>query len=203
MNIINASLPVIIKVLAKTGWGRYSLLFGTREVSTKSSLNLIIGAEYFANIAAQSGGVININTLNFRDAPKNVLFYGAEVLNGLQDGTITDWGAFLKSRLKAACDEGEFAALCDMALAWGDGVLHLPYFDGKSSLIQIKNGDIFVMAGSFAPVIFTSDSAKITHLKSPYKAAAAALGGLLKCPFSVAATPPLWTQNSGLVNRLG
>ncbi len=200
--IINASLPVIIEIIEKIGWGRYKMRFGTREVSTKSALTLQIGAHYFANIGSQNGGVIAINSLVKRVAPDLFLADGKEVLNALIAGEISDWGQFLKLRLSNETSLDEFAALADMALAWGDGALHLAWHkNSKTNLIQIKQNQIYALVGTMPPLLALVQNGQIAHIASPYLAVATAVAGELGCAYSLRDAAPLWSRGRGLLDR--
>ena len=58
MSIINATLPIQMKVIAKSGFNNYTLLLNHKEVSTKSLIELDLNAEYLAELYTSKGGVI-------------------------------------------------------------------------------------------------------------------------------------------------
>ncbi|HBD9106674.1 TPA: hypothetical protein KLC33_001648, partial [Campylobacter jejuni] len=66
MSMINSTLPIQMKVLAKSGYGHYTLLLNHKKIQTKSMIELEIGAEYLAELYMQNGGVIQFKHLSKR-----------------------------------------------------------------------------------------------------------------------------------------
>ena len=59
----NASLPVLLKVLAQSKNGEYLLQLGRSQISTKSAIKLEIGKTYWANMQKNAANQIVLNNL--------------------------------------------------------------------------------------------------------------------------------------------
>ena len=206
--IINASLPVIIEVLEKTSWWRYNLRFGKRILSTKSQRELEIGELYFANVGKDQGGVININKLIKRQ--RGVYISGAQGwIERIIDSGETD---FLFDELKtslALCDDAlSFDALLESLMALQKGIVSLPFvYNELFCLFQLrKNGvkcELYLLFGSFAPIIIGIESGQIVEAQSPYASLSAALAKALKVKASVADTKPFFTASKNILDFKG
>ena len=206
--IINASLPVIIEVLEKTSWWRYNLRFGKRILSTKSQRELEIGELYFANVGKDQGGVININKLIKRQ--RGVYISGAQGwIERIVDSGETD---FLFDELKtslALCDDAlSFDALLESLMALQKGIVSLPFvYNELFCLFQLrKNGvkcELYLLFGSFAPIIIGIESGQIVEAQSPYASLSAALAKALKVKAAVADTKPFFTASKNILDFKG
>lgn len=206
--IINASLPVIIEVLEKTSWWRYNLRFGKRTLSTKSQRELEIGELYFANVGKDQGGVININKLIKR--PRGVYINGAQgwieriVGSGETDFLFNE----LKTRL-ALCDDAlSFDALLESLMALQKGIVSLPFvYDELYCLFQLRKNagvcELYLLFGSFAPIIISIESGQIISAQSPYASLSAALAKALKVKAIVADTEPFFKASKNILDFKG
>lgn len=205
--IINAALPVIIKVIDHTSWNRYKLKFGATTLSTKSMVPLEVGSEYFANINSQNGGVISINSLTKRQND-NYLENGIELIeNLLQNGDISWFKDKIKNELINSKSRSEFEIYSQMLLALKDGVISVPFFyENRYCICQIKfapKTQFYLMFGSFAPLLAFIENAKFNKIITPYSSFSKALGKALKCEYLVEKIEPLWQKKENFVDFKG
>lgn len=206
--IINSSLPVIIKVLEKTGFKRYNLKFGNTNLSTRSELELDVGSEYFTNISSQSGGVIKINKLIKRDFVGQYLPEGIDLLEKILTSKELDWLLpFIKQSLANATNETEFKVYLKMLLALNEGVINIPFiYANKSALAQIKLGDklgFFLVFDRFAPFIAYIGGGEFVNFITPYKSFANALQEAFGCKCEVGDVAPFWVKKKNFLDFKG
>ncbi|QQF51560.1 hypothetical protein [Campylobacter fetus] len=207
-NVINASLPVIIKVIEKTGYNRYHLKFGSKTVSTKSEPKLEVGEEYFANIRSQSGGVININGLIKRENIGEYLENGSELLEKILSNRNISWLIpYIKTKLANPKNENEFLIYSNMILALNDGVINVPFFyEKRSGLAQIKLGEeilFYLLFSNFAPIIASIKNGRILTVQSAYLSFSKTLGEALGCEYKKADIRPFWVKKSNFLDFKG
>lgn len=205
--IINAALPVIIKVIEQTSWNRYKLKFGATTLSTKSMVGLEVGSEYYANIGSQNGGVIGINGLVKRQND-DYLENGVELLeNLLQNGDISWLKNKIKNELINPKSQNEFIIYSQMLLALRDSVISVPFFyENRYGLCQIKFSSqtmLYLMFGSFAPLLAEIKNAKFNQIITPYSSFSKALGNAFGCEYLVEKIQPLWQNKANFVDFKG
>ncbi|NDJ26901.1 hypothetical protein DMB95_03340 [Campylobacter sp. MIT 12-8780] len=139
MSMINATLPVQMKVLEKTGYNNYTLLLNHKKVSTKSHIELEVGAEYLAELYTDKGGVITFKNL----AQKPELIYyeeGLKLILRLLEHDF-DFKAFVIENLINAKDKASFELFKAMLFASYENIYHIPFvFEDKACLFQLRVG---------------------------------------------------------------
>lgn len=137
MSLINSTLPVSMKVLAKTSYNRYSLKIGTRTLQTKSLVELVIGGEYLAEIYQDKGGVLTFKNLVLKP---NLAFYeqGLTLIVELLEKEL-DFKAFIIQSLSQASTKTSFNIYKEMLFASFEGVYHIPFMlENKACLFQLQ-----------------------------------------------------------------
>lgn len=205
--MINAALPVIIKVIEHTSWNRYKLKFGTTTLSTKSMVPLDVGSEYYANINSQNGGVISINGL-IKRMNDDFLENGTNLIeNLLEDCDITLFKEKIKNELVNSKNQDEFKIYSQMLLALQDNVISVPFFhDKRYGLFQIKFGtqtQFYLLFGSFAPLLALINGNKFIKITTPYASFSRALGQVLDCEYTTEKIMPLWQNKENFVDFKG
>lgn len=205
--IINASLPVIIKVIEKTGYNRYNLKFGSKFLSTKSQRDLEVGGEYFANIGSQSGGVININGLIKRQS-HHCLEDGASLVEYLlANGDLDLFAKEIKNRLATAKNSTNFSIYASMILALESGIISVPFlYENRYALIQIKLGDpleLYLLFDNFAPFKALISEGKFIKITTPYKSFSSAFYNIFGCTCEVGNVEPFWQQKENFLDFRG
>lgn len=171
MSIINATLPIQMKVIAKSGFNNYTLLLNHKEVSTKSLIELEIGAEYLAELYTSKGGVITFK--NLYKKPYIAHFEeGLALIVRLLDEPNFDFKAFVLNELMNCTDLVSFRIYKEMLFACFKNIYHIPFvYENKPCLFQLHcNGEkcelflIFSVFGNLKFSIFRSQS----ELKTPF-----------------------------------
>lgn len=167
----NATLPILLKVLAKTKGDTYLLKLGSQNIETKSNLKLEIGKNYWSNMSKNAAGQIILN--NLKAAPNLINFTNSANLKfELSDLNIlsnnakefnNEFKEFLLNTLSNATSKEEFKEISFLLMSLKEGVLTLNVNkDGKNHLIQIKKQKkqaldfyvIFPHLGEISGVIF-------------------------------------------------
>ena len=142
MSKINATLPIPMKVLAKSGYGRYTLLLNHRKIQTKSMIELEVGAQYLAELYTQEGGVIQFKNLS--KCPHIPHFEkGLALMVEILERNY-DFKNFIISNLLECKDRNEYQILKEMLFASFENIYHIPFvFENKACLFQMrKKGEI-------------------------------------------------------------
>ena len=220
--MINASLPVLIEVVEKTSWWRYNLRFGARIVSTKSQVPLQIGAQYYANIRGQSGGVININGLYKRDngaalsdgvglIERVFSSQGYEQSNTSVNAQNADFSWLfdeIKTKLATCKNASDFEIFCDMLLALKNGIISVPFFyENRYCLAQIRpfnaGLELYLLFSIYAPLIARVSGGVFSAIITPYINYSALLAKELNCEYYESKIEPFYSANSGVFNFKG
>lgn len=137
MSTINSTLPIQMKVLAKSGFSHYTLLLNHKKIQTKSMIELEIGAEYLAELYMQNGGVIQFKHLSKR--PLFGLFNeGLEWLIGILENKINYKNTIVKNLLECK-DLDRYQILKEMLFASFENIYHIPFvFENKACLFQMR-----------------------------------------------------------------
>ncbi|ARE80472.1 hypothetical protein [Campylobacter helveticus] len=136
MNLVNSTLPIPMKVLAKTGYAHYTLLLNKKQIQTKSMIELEVGAEYLAELYME-GGVINFKHLCKRP---NFTPYaeGLELILKFLEEEF-DFKRFIVQNLSSAKDAQSFRVFKEMLFASFENVYHIPFiFEDKACLFQLR-----------------------------------------------------------------
>ncbi|MDL0101058.1 hypothetical protein [Campylobacter felis] len=140
MNLINSTLPIAMKVLAKSGYAHYTLELNKKQIQTKSMIELEVGAYYLAELYMSEG------VIQFRHLCKRPNFtpyeQGIELILKLL-GEDFDFKHFIIENLSVAKDAQSFSVFKEMLFASFENVYHIPFiFENKPCLFQLrKRGD--------------------------------------------------------------
>ncbi len=143
MSKINATLPVPMKVLANSGFGRYTLLLNHKKIQTKSLIELEVGAQYLAELYTQKGGITQFK--NLLKCPSIPYFEkGLALIVELLEKE-SDFKNFIISALLECKDANEYQILKEMLFASFENIYHIPFvFENKSCLFQMRKKAEFV-----------------------------------------------------------
>ena len=137
MSMINSTLPIQMKVLAKSGYGHYTLLLNHKKIQTKSMIELEIGAEYLAELYMQNGGVIQFKHLSKRPNFKPFEEGLALIIAILEDKI--SYKKFIIQNLLDCKDIERYQILKEMLFASFENIYHIPFnFENKSCLFQMR-----------------------------------------------------------------
>lgn len=207
-HIINANLPLLIKVIEKTGYNRYNLRFGNINLSTKSMLNLEINQEYYANIDSQSSGVIKISNLVKRQNPTIYLKDGKNLIEKIAQNNDISWlFDYIKNKLANSATEYEFQIYSNMILALNEGIVVVPFlYENMGAMIQIKQSsvtELFFIISTYPPFILKANGAKFISVKSPYRNFSRLIGKALKCEEEVGKVSMFWGKKENFLDYKG
>lgn len=175
MSLINATLPVEMKVLSKRSFNRYELLLNHKQITTKSLIELDVGATYLAELYENKGGVINFKNLY----KKPILPHfdgGLEIIMRLLEDENFDFKTFVINSLIIAKNANDFKIFKEMLFALSQGIIHIPFvFENKANLFQLKKSEnfceLFLFFSIFGNVKFIIKSEKIQLLTPFFKVA--------------------------------
>ncbi len=127
----NATLPVLLKVLAQTKGDMYLLRLGNTTIQTRSAFSLDIGKSYWANMQKNSAGQIVLSNLfaqpNFVDKLKNIplklSFSDLDTLSQNPKLFISEYKDFLLSQLANAQHKDEFKEISSLIFSLKQGVV--------------------------------------------------------------------------------
>lgn len=148
---INASLPMLLRILDKKGMDTYVVQLGKLIIETQSNKELLVGTNYWANVRQSKEGLIisdlvkqpkileSINNAKFKLHANDL----KEILNETQQGgkqLENIFKDFLLERLPLATTKQEFLELSNLLVALQNGVFSMVIEDdkGKESLVQMK-----------------------------------------------------------------
>lgn len=136
-NHINATLPIHIKVLEKSGFNRYTLLLNQKKLSTKSMIDLELGAAYLGELYTSKEGILSFK--NLAKIP-NIPYFeaGLALIVRLLEEEF-DFKAFVIEALENAKDAQSFELFKQMLFASFENIYHIPFvFENKPCLFQLK-----------------------------------------------------------------
>ncbi|MGH2267577.1 hypothetical protein [Campylobacter taeniopygiae] len=141
--MINATLPIQMKVLGKTGYGHYTLLLNHKKIQTKSMIDLEIGAEYLAEIYKEKGGAIQFKHLSKR--PVFTPFEeGLPLIVAILENKI-NYKEYIISNLMECKNREKYQILKEMLFASFENIYHIPFiFENKACLFQMKKRTKFL-----------------------------------------------------------
>lgn len=136
MNMINSTLPIQMKVLAKTGYAHYTLLLNHKKIQTKSMIELEIGAEYLAELYMQKGSI------EFKHLSKRPSFAafeeGLALIIEILESKI-DYKQYVISSLLECKERQKYQIFKEMLFAAFENIYHIPFiFENKACLFQMK-----------------------------------------------------------------
>jgi len=130
----NSTLPVKIEVKKQLNPIRYLIKLGNREVETKSSLPLIIGKKYFAQIKENR---TKLQISNLREIPQ-ILEMLEKINVKSTDKTQTFTKHEILNTLANSSNKYEFIFFTNMLLALEQNIHHLIINQQKKALMQYK-----------------------------------------------------------------
>lgn len=185
MSIINSTLPVQMKVISKSGYNNYTLLLNHKEVSTKSLIELELGAEYLAELYTSKGGVITFK--NLYKKPYIAHFEeGLALIVRLLEEPNFDFKNFVLNALMNATDIASFRIYKEMLFACFENIYHIPFiYESKSCLFQLKFSpdkcELFLLLSVFGNLKFII-SKEQNELRTPFFKVAKFLSEHLQTP---------------------
>ncbi|MBK1971492.1 hypothetical protein JG677_01065 [Campylobacter sp. TTU-622] len=154
MSIINPILPIQIEVLAKSGYGHYTLLINNKKVQTKSMIELEVGVQYLVELYNDNGGIIEFKNLYKKP---NIAFFeeGLSLITSLLEEEI-DFKKFILQNLIECKDRQKYHILKEMLFASFENIYHIPFvFENKAALLQMKKDkflEIYLFFSVFGPL---------------------------------------------------
>ncbi|WP_300701674.1 hypothetical protein [uncultured Campylobacter sp.] len=181
--IINAVLPVHMKVLEHISYNRYTLLLNSRKISTKSLIELELNAEYLAEIYEGKGGVLSFKNLSKKP---NIIKYddGLNLLLNFLEGNV-NFKDFVLKKLIESENSLEFKIYKEMLFALAENIYHIPFvYEDKTCLFQLRKSalqtELYLYFSVFGSLKFIFDD-KGLSLYTPFAKVAAFLSPRLKC----------------------
>lgn len=171
MSIINSTLPVQMKVISKSGYNNYTLMLNHQQISTKSLIELEIGAEYLAELYTSKGGIITFK--NLYKKPYIAHFEeGLPLIVRLLDEPNFDFKAFVLNALMNCTDLASFRIYKEMLFACFENIYHIPFiYENKPCLFQLKfdnqKCELFLLFSVFGNLKFIISNSQI-ELKTPF-----------------------------------
>lgn len=181
--MINAILPVHMKVLEYISHNRYTLLLNSKKISTKSLVELELNAEYLAEIYEGKGGVLSFKNLAKKP---NILRYDeglALIVKILEEDF--DFRLFVIENLLACKDTQSFLIYKEMLFALAQNIYHIPFvYEEKTCLFQLRKSalrlEIYLYFSVFGSLKFILDD-KGLSLYTPFAKVASFLRKHLEC----------------------
>ncbi len=140
-NHINATLPIHIKVLEKSGYNRYTLLLNHKKISTKSLIDLELGSAYLAELYTSKKGILSFK--NLAKIP-NIPYFeeGLSLIVKILEEEF-DFKNFIIDALCNAKDIESFELFKQMLFASFENIYHIPFvFENKPCLFQLKMNNL-------------------------------------------------------------
>lgn len=156
----NASLPMLIKVIAKLKGDMYLLQIGAQKIETKSQKQLHIGERYWGEMGRSSLGHITLRNLiaqpkimnMFHDAPLKFSLQDLQEM-GEQSDIFEGFKEFLTHKLAEATSKEEFVFLGNLLLGLKQGVLSLVISEKNEVLQMRKSGANKVRFSAIMPLL--------------------------------------------------
>ncbi|PAF46691.1 hypothetical protein BKH46_06910 [Helicobacter sp. 12S02634-8] len=146
VNGFNATLPLLLKVLAKKGAHEYLLQVGNVAVHTKSQKELFVGQRYWANMSRSTTGAILLSNLSptpkllqtLQDSPLKLSFSDIQKL--IKKGELKEpYHELLLDKMLHTQSRHEFLTLGNLLLSLQKDVLTFFIHEKhQESLVQIK-----------------------------------------------------------------
>lgn len=144
----NATLPMLIKVLARLKNDSYLLQVGSKQIESKSHKELLVGGKYWGEMGKSSLGHITLRNLilqpkileSFQHAPLQFQIQDLQDL-GKQEDIFDGFRDFVSSKLAQAQTKEEFLFLSNLLLGLKNGVMNLVISE-KDEILQIKRSGV-------------------------------------------------------------
>ena len=171
MSIINSTLPVQMKVISKSGYNNYTLMLNHQQISTKSLIELEIGAEYLAELYTSKGGIITFKNL-YKEPYIAHFDEGLPLIIRLLDEPNFDFKAFVLNALINCTDLASFRIYKEMLFACFENIYHIPFiYENKPCLFQLKFSsdkcELFLLFSVFGNLKFIISNTQ-SELKTPF-----------------------------------
>lgn len=208
--VLNASLPISIKVLEKTGYNRYNLKFKNKTLSTKSMKQLKIGKEYWGEIGAGSENIIIQNLYekpNF--SPLYTLENGLELVEKIINEPNLKWFYdYIFLKLTEESSKEKFEIYTDMLFALQKDIIHIPFAYGENLGIfqmkkELKASSVYLVFGNFAPLIFEFKNSQISSITTPFNKVAKLLNEKFECEIRLGSVSEIYTPNGKIIDFKG
>ncbi|MCE3037266.1 hypothetical protein LW135_05405 [Helicobacter sp. faydin-H20] len=143
----NNTLPVLLNVLEKQGKDLYKIKIGNLTTQTKSQKDLIVGAQYFANLQKSSIGTLLLNQLTpypknleiLQDSPLKLSFQNLKEIFSKGEDFIGEWKEFLLNQFSDAPDKNSFLFFGNLLLSLQKNVISFNiYEDKKNYFLQLE-----------------------------------------------------------------
>ncbi|WP_223810166.1 MULTISPECIES: hypothetical protein [unclassified Campylobacter] len=142
-SMINSTLPIQMKVLDSSYKGHYTLLLNHKKISTKSLIELEVGAEYLAELYTDKGGILQFKNLSKRP---NLLPFeeGLSVIVALLETKI-NFKDFVINSICECKNRQKYQILKEMLFASYENIYHIPFiFENKACLFQMRKNENFI-----------------------------------------------------------
>ncbi|RDU72310.1 hypothetical protein CQA66_05395 [Helicobacter aurati] len=182
---INASLPMLLRILSKQDGGKYLVQLGKLVIETNSNKELAVGTNYWANVKQGKEGLIisdlikqpailqqlessylKLHTKDLRELLNESHASGKQIENLFKE--------FLLERLPLATTKQEFLELSNLLIALQNGVFSMVIQDdnGRDRLVQIKKQvdflefySVFLHLGEISGLVMLEDSGITARLQ--------------------------------------
>ncbi|RDU65387.1 hypothetical protein CQA53_06330 [Helicobacter didelphidarum] len=161
---LNATLPMLLRILDKKGVDKYLVQLGKLVIETQSNKELSVGANYWASVKQGKDGLVisdlikqpkmleNLHNARLKLNPSDL----KDLLNETQNGgkqLESVFKDFLLERLPLASSKQEFIELSNLLIALQNGVFSMVIQDsnGKDNLVQMKKQVDFLEFYSIFP----------------------------------------------------
>lgn len=156
----NASLPMLIKVLAKLKGDMYLLQIGAQKIETRSQKQLNVGERYWGEMGRSSLGHIALKNLiaqpkiieMFHNAPLKFSLQNLQEMGEQQD-MFEGFKEFLTHKLADSSSREEFIFLGNLLLGLKQGVLNLVISEKDEVLQMKKSGTNKVRFSAIMPIL--------------------------------------------------
>ncbi|MCX2682776.1 hypothetical protein OQH60_02685 [Campylobacter sp. MIT 21-1685] len=138
--MINATLPLQMKVLEKSSLWHYTLQLNHKKVRTKSMVELEVGAQYLAELYTYKGGVVHFKHLV--KCPKLHFFEeGLALIVGILEENL-DFKNTIISELIKCTNQEKYQIFKEMLFASFENIYHIPFvFENKACVFQMKKNE--------------------------------------------------------------
>lgn len=207
--VLNASLPISMKVAEKTGYNRYMLMFHNKKLSTKSMKNLKIGAEYWGEISSGKDSIVIQNLYEKPNFSFSGLKDGLNLIEKIINESDLAWFyEHISLNLANSNDKFEFEIYTDMLFALQSEIIHIPFIYGENfGVFQMKKSGeesrIYLIFSNFAPLVFELKNSQISSIATPFNKVAKLLSQKFECEIHIGAVNEIYRPKSSIIDFKG
>lgn len=208
--ILNASLPISIKVTEQTGFNRYNLKFGNKTLSTKSTKSLRVGGEYWGEIGSGSENIVIKNLYEKPDFKAHgTLRDGLNLIERLVRNPDIKWFyEYVFSNLAAAASKESYEIYVNMLFALQKNIVYIPFFYGLNlGVFQMKTAanqsQIYLIFSNFPPILFEFKSSKIERITTPFSKLAKFLSEKFECEINIGEVREIYGAQNSIIDFKG